>query len=400
VGLAVSMAAAAGASSASADTFRVTNTAKSGSGSVRTAIERANRHPGADRVTVDPSLRGTIKVPDSYKIEDSLKFRGSRHVKFVGPPNGKSFRVEPADKHTTTRVTLTRLRTKRMRVVAGSTHGAVDLTVRDARLSGKLAGGPGIDFVPLPDGELSIADSVISGFDEGVQSAYRDVTIRGTTIAHNGLGLSLVDGHFRVDDSTITQNGPGRNGDQDGGIWAAFHANLTVTRSSITGNVSSGDGGGIDASYRSFADVTNSTIAGNTAMGPDGHGGGVNGNFDLTATTVTANSAVNGAGVYGTESKGESSVVDTIIAGNDGPDCGGVVPSQGHNLFGPDGCTSAGPGDILTADPGLGPFDRKERVYPLENGSPALDAGIDVGLKVDQRGVRRHDPPDIGAYER
>jgi hypothetical protein len=166
----------------------------------------------------------------------------------------------------------------------------------------------------------------------------------------------------------------------------------------------------------SSALVRNSTISGNVATGSavdEGRGGGVfvgpDGDLQLTATTVTDNSAAgSGGGIYDA-SLGDAAIASSIVAGNDAPagaDCSvaapGVPPSQGGNVFGTEGCGDPRSSDILTADPGLGPLGDNggtTQTHALLPGSPAIGNGLDLGLRIDQRGVPRGTDPDSGSYE-
>jgi len=59
--------------------------------------------------------------------------------------------------------------------------------------------------------------------------------------------------------------------------------------------------------------------------------------------------------------------------------------------------------DINNMDPMIGPLTNNggpTLTHALLDGSPALGAGVaSAGVTVDQRGVARDNPPDIGAYE-
>lgn len=113
--------------------------------------------------------------------------------------------------------------------------------------------------------------------------------------------------------------------------------------------------------------------------------------------------------IAGYDEGDHNSVSGSIIAGNSapvGPDCdakeGPQAVSQGGNVFGPQGCGTPGPGDVLTADPLLGPLADNGGPTPthaLLPGSPAIDNGLDLGLKTDQRGVERERRPDSGSFE-
>jgi hypothetical protein len=88
------------------------------------------------------------------------------------------------------------------------------------------------------------------------------------------------------------------------------------------------------------------------------------------------------------------------------------VSSGGHNLLGRTASCNGftGPGDLLKADPLLGPLQDNGGptfTMALMGGSPAIDAGDDAVcaappvLGVDQRGQPRPGGPhcDIGAFE-
>src|SRR5947208_16324898 len=61
-GATVGAATLAIAAPASANTFTVTDLNNGGPGSLRTAVTQANAHPGADKITFQPGLTGTIKL--------------------------------------------------------------------------------------------------------------------------------------------------------------------------------------------------------------------------------------------------------------------------------------------------------------------------------------------------
>ena len=86
-----------------------------------------------------------------------------------------------------------------------------------------------------------------------------------------------------------------------------------------------------------------------------------------------------------------------------GPDCFGVVTSQGNNLIGDmTDCTITLRPSDLTGDPGLDTFMNNgrpgKRHFPLLPTSQAIDAGSDaVCPRRDQLGQRRIGSCDIGA---
>jgi len=102
---------------------------------------------------------------------------------------------------------------------------------------------------------------------------------------------------------------------------------------------------------------------------------------------------------------------NSVADGGAGPDCTGIVTSQGPNFIGSDaGCTLAGAGDdILNQYAFLGPLADNGGPTPTHALLPysrALDAGscttLDgAPLLTDQRGVSRPQGAgcDLGAYE-
>jgi hypothetical protein len=145
-----------------------------------------------------------------------------------------------------------------------------------------------------------------------------------------------------------------------------------------------------------------------------GRGGGIYGGYhhdeEITATTITGNTAAEGGGIFldGRHYSLFYSLKASIVAGNSAPaapDCSlGLEDrlSDGENVFGPDGCGPAGPGDQLTADPGLGSLADNGGSTPthaLLPGSPAIGNAPGLTVAFDQRHVRRDGMPDSGSFE-
>jgi hypothetical protein len=132
---------------------------------------------------------------------------------------------------------------------------------------------------------------------------------------------------------------------------------------------------------------------------------------------VTGNSAITVGGGILADTGAVVMLRNTIVAGNTAPagaNCGGptAVTSAGHNLDGGVSCGFAGPGDLSSTDPLLGPLAQNAGLGPthaLLAGSPAVDAGDAAACPAtDQRGVPRPLDGDadgalacdIGAVER
>jgi hypothetical protein len=262
-----------------------------------------------------------------------------------------------------------------------------------------------------------------------------ELTLINCVIRHNGTGSGnnnkegggiYNNGSLILTNCTINNNAAGDGGDRDhndGGNGGGIYNNniITLTNCTISNNKNGngfddpiycdagdgGSGGGILNSSGSTALITSCTISGNFAgvagynddgmhcrwYNPDdGHGGGIC-NY------------------------GSLIIKNTIIANNggDGPDCWGMLNSQGYNLIeNMEHCTITGikKGNITGIDPRLGALAYNggpTKTQALLPGSPAIDAGYSFGTTNDQRGFIRpydiadrpdvKDGSDIGAYE-
>jgi hypothetical protein len=294
--------------------------------------------------------------------------------------------------------------------------GQNDRTLADVtktRATLNRAGGAGGMAAFTNEGgiELSrsyVADNRAGGPGGGIES------VRGNSAATD----------VTVDRSTITGNVSGSAG---GGLATPW---TVVTNSTISANRAATWGGGVVADFgepgRPGLQMENSTVANNRA----GSGGGgivafsglvaFNGpaSARLVAVTVVRNSASQGGGLY--QGAGDTlALQNTIVALNragaptSGPDCfaaGAGFPSQGHNLIGdPSGCSGfPAAGDLIGGPLKLGKLADNggpTNTVALQSGSRAINAADPMALppeavRVDQRGVRRDNQPDIGAYER
>jgi uncharacterized repeat protein (TIGR01451 family)/CSLREA domain-containing protein len=301
--------------------------------------------------------------------------------------------------------------------------GAVTLTgsaVRD-----NLGFGSGIGT----GGALTLTDSIVSHNDrEGIVSGSGDVTLTRSIISDNGLdgiqslGTSgTMSPVLTVTDCTISGNG---------GSGIVSFGRLVVTGSTIRGNTGL-QGGGIlfEANNPDSASVTviNSTISGNSGQEGGGIylGGGVP-LVQLTNVTLTKNTAGTGGGGIFVGASCRVTMTNTIVAGNTstsgGPDLaviptGTFEPSAGHTLIGDGSSVDSSEGaflngvngnlvgtDLQPLDPLLGPLADNGGItltQALAPGSPAIDAGQDGVVSVDQRGVSRPQGAhtDIGAFE-
>jgi hypothetical protein len=134
------------------------------------------------------------------------------------------------------------------------------------------------------------------------------------------------------------------------------------------------------------------------------------GSLFLFSSTLAGNSASDrGGGLFNAST---IQTRNTIIAQNrarSAPDLSGGLGSLGYNLIG-DGTGGGGFDDSdlvgtsdAPIDPMLGPLQDNGGptfTMALLPDSPAIAAGTSDGApRTDQRGLPRHDPPDIGAFE-
>jgi hypothetical protein len=146
--------------------------------------------------------------------------------------------------------------------------------------------------------------------------------------------------------------------------------------------------------------LVNSTISGNTSIqGPPGAGVAVLSidRLELINSTVAHNS-------HGGIGGGDLLIMRNSIVSNNGAglNCGGFGARtfEGKNLSDDDSC--GGPTGSLIGNPLLAPLADNggpTRTHALSVGSPAINAGTDCTVAVDQRGVARDAQCDLGAFE-
>lgn len=374
---------AAGAGTAAAGEFDVTTKRADGEGSFAVAVKRANKKDGGDQITFAKSLRGSIDLP-----EEVVTLRGKLVI------DGNGYGVA-SDKN------FGRL------VLSGHRGGSELSADREANVSLR---GLYFDGVALEANRarLTVKDSFLDGertVDEtGVTSKSGILRVLGSTVQEFDRGITS-NGEGRIDESTIADN--------EGGGGVSVNGTADISNSTISGNVISGDpsvrGGGISvSSYGSTARVTNSTIVRNQAIGNFSIGGGVVGDVELINSTVASNRAASAAGVSGAGAGSDVDLANSIVFGNEtfgqeASDCGGSFTSSGGNVVGAPGECVLDPDDVST-DPLLGQL--ADNGGPTETmtigaGSPAIGLAIEAtATKFDQRGVRRGDDPDAGAFQR
>ena len=223
-------------------------------------------------------------------------------------------------------------------------------------------------------------------------------TLSDITILNNDAAAQCCSGLYLGSPATVTRGTVSANRAQTdccAGIYAV--APVTLNNVTVSGNIADECCSGITATPSAPLSVNNVTVTGNT------------GNADNAGAEDGAGLVDTGGGITTSNTISTGNIVGT---GSSGADCFGTVTSQGYNLIGSTAdCTFIpGPGDILAADPKLGPLADNGGPHPthaLGKGSPAIDAGNPAIARVedgpacestDQRGVPRK-KCDIGAYE-
>lgn len=342
------------ASSADAATFTVTNSADSGAGSLRRAVEDANALAGADTITFNAALSGsTITLTTGHvAISDSVDIQGLGSANLTVDAGGDSrifYVYSPAASPTD--VTISGLTVTNGRVTPAdpsiTVGGAIavigdnltldDVVITDSAVTGD---GGGLAFLAVED--LSYYTPVPAS-----------LTIQNSRIADNAsniVELPLIDqggcgggiGIFAaqsvlIEDTHITGNGARCDG---GGVFVGYLpdlAEVTIRNSVISGNQSgigtltSGNGAGLAFLYMSgysTIEILDSTISGNTA---DGFGGGIAAGYmydglTIRRSTISGNEAADdGGGIEIGYMYSDSIIENSTIANNTAGYYGGGI---------------------------------------------------------------------------
>ncbi|MDT8382466.1 MAG: family 16 glycosylhydrolase [Brevefilum sp.] len=357
------------------ETVMVENTADSGPGSLRNAL---NAVCADGTITFSPDLEGqTITL-------------------LSGPLTlGKNVTIDGSDAPD---LTISGNSSDRILIINAGTTAEVSHLILANGYGWQLAGGV------LNNGALTLDHVHVT---DNVMATDAGDYWQGGGGIYNGDGASL-----NLIDSSVSGNNAAWSG---GGIYAFFNTTTTIERSTISGNTSNDVGGGI----RSLGNMTiiNSTISGNTATG--WHGGAIfmtDGDITINNSTIANNIGPEWApstifiGDYGSYTS-TLTLSNTIITSNQWYACeksaSGVtreVISLGHNLVQDDSCSPV-ESDLIGVDALLGPLADNTGptlTHALLPGSPAIDAGDDALCPgIDQRGVLRPQGLycDIGSYE-
>ena len=230
-------------------------------------------------------------------------------------------------------------------VIDASGNDPTPLSTRDDANPNNDADGSRVFDVDNNDVDSIIAVTLsglmITGgdtFEGGGVYNRENLTIVDSTISGNmgvkGGGIFSQVGSLTVTRSEISGNAVSAYG---GGIYASQSA-LLMTDSTVTGNYATRYGGGIDIESSSVV-IVRSTIANNRMRAGFGRGGGIyartaSGQITITDTTVSGNIAARGGGIYAAADTGNISVTNSTISGNSTTGNGGglLINSSGTTV--------------------------------------------------------------------
>lgn len=445
-----------------AATFTVTKTIDTNDGacdadcSLREAVVAANATAGADIVTLasgstytlsiagageNASATGDLDVTDATGL--TINTSGAGTATIDANDIDRILDVRPGASLTMNNITITD--------GSATTNGGGLLVEGTATITGGgftdnlSAGGSDGGAIYVTIGTLSINGSTFSNntaSDDGgaIYLLGGTTTITGATFTGNtgtdiGGAIRIDADNTSISNTTFlnnTSNSVNTNPGVGGGAIFINETgnNTTITLSTFNGNstsrANSARGGAIFNEGTNVV-IANSTFTGNTATdtvagvaGDVAQGGaifqddtGPDPSLTLYNVTMSGNSTgVNGLGtasggsIYRNTATGTITLANTIVANGTPDNCAGsAITDGGNNIdFNGGGCGLAN-----TADPDLGALTGSPAYFPLNVGSPAIDAGSNAVCanafvnNQSQNGVTRPQPAagscDIGSFE-
>ncbi|HVR97618.1 MAG TPA: right-handed parallel beta-helix repeat-containing protein, partial [Thermoanaerobaculia bacterium] len=330
----MALGAVAAGAPADAAVFNVTNLNDAGAGSLRQAIVDANGAAGADTITFQAGLTGTITLTTGQLyISDSVDIQGPGAAVLTVSGNNSSRVFYLYTPSVTIDVIISGLTVTggSANIGAGVVNFDENLTLDQMAITGNASTGDGGGL--WADGfnmNLTIRDSTISGNtsgddgggiyieDTGGLLLIQRTAITGNTAADAGGGIYFYDpdDDVTIEDSTISGNSAGSVG---GGIYlySPDDGVLTIRGTTISGNSAQAGGGIFFYSPDQGGSIENSTISGNQATAGDGGGIYLYNlyNFALHHVTVVSNSATGtGGGIF--MNNGTLPIDNSIVANN------------------------------------------------------------------------------------
>lgn len=374
---------------AGAATFTVTTTADSGAGSLRDALDQANRTIGADTIAFASGLTGTIALSGgAIDIFDAVTINGpgATRLRLSGNNASRIFRIgptEPGNVFATaisglsltdgssadeggaifvddSNLTISNCAFRNNSAQRGGglyafPSGSTTLTLRATRFENNGASADGGGF-GAQDIDAVVVDDVVATGNTAAQSGggafLRAVTVTITasdfssntssTLAPALVGISgggglRIDGSKATATASITATRLSNNNSQKGqggALWITalppdlppIVATATLDRVQISGNTADLAGGGIHAAYINTT-VSAASLVGNTAQQS---GGGIAfqsaGALNLANATLAGNtSALAAGGGIHSASATSLAVASSTVAGNGAASGGGIA---------------------------------------------------------------------------
>lgn len=335
---------------AQAASFTVTNTNANGPGSLYAALLDAKNNPGADTITFDPSVTGTILLNQAYTGYYLPVINGDLTI--TGP--GSSALTLDADDYicdvfstyreyaksydanvTISGLTITNAYCDAIDITEDSSGGS-SLTLNDVVIKYSDDNAVEADL----GGSVSITNSTFTHNDSGIDLyGAQSVTIDNVTSSNNSRDGFEFDSDadwsdtVSITNSTFNDNGySGIDGDdvdnlivtnvtasdnKDYGLYVEGIGSVTVTGSTFDDNGYEGDGDGIKFSFATSATITSTQANSNYDDGIDLYA------IDLVSlTNVTANTNYDNGLEFDSDEVWSSSISITDSTFNDNDDEG------------------------------------------------------------------------------
>jgi hypothetical protein len=310
-------------------TYTVTNTHDSGTGSLRAAVLAADADTYSGSA-FDTIAFGTLfSTPQTITLTSGQLDLSNGTVHITGPAAG---------------VTVSGNNASRVFQIDGAVTASISgLTITGGSVS-TVGGGIYIDKGTATLTNCTVSGNTANGVGGGIRNYEGTVTLSSCTVqnntatTNNGGGINNFEATMSIDHSTIANNQSGRSG---GGIRngsATLPSSLTMVDSVISGNQatsSTSAGGGIysqaTGASSCLLSLTNCTVSGNTS---NYTGGGIQNNegtVTLSSCTVQNNTATKWGGAI-KNLEGTMSIDHSTIANNLSGVSGGGIQNVGSTL--------------------------------------------------------------------
>ena len=332
--------------------FTVVTTGDAGGGTcsavectLRDAVAASNAAVGADTISFDPSVTGTITTLSGsggeIEVTDSVTITGPGAAAItidanasVGDPF-RVFNVNSADADVVIEG-LTISGGHMDPAEGGAIRFGSDgtLTIRNSIITGNQANNGGAIYSEYA-GTIEIEDSEISnntasyGMGGAIHNVSGNVVITGGSVTDNsaygngGAISSPYQGSVTLTSVDLSRNQVTNDGYSGGGLYSG-EGDITITGSTITGNTSAGDGGAL-YSINGEMRIDNTTLRGNQSNYNGGAIFNESGNVSITGSTIDQNSSLLGDGGGISTIAGVTTITRSTISGNASVTSGGGI---------------------------------------------------------------------------